>query len=134
VTGVGRLGYVQIDCVDPQRLGQFWAALLGTGVQVTYGEPPHYVNLTPVDGGPSLSLHRVARPTPGKNRLHVDLVVDDLEQATQRVQAFGGGTVPDGDISEYGFNWRVMSDPEGNQFCLIAEQPVGAPARRSDPR
>lgn len=129
MTGVGRLGYVQIDCVDPERMARFWAPLLGTDVQVTYGEPPHYVNLAPVHGGPSLSLHRVSRPTPGKNRLHVDLVVDDLEQATERVLASGGGTAPDGDIAEYGFNWRVMTDPEGNQFCLITEQPVGAPAR-----
>jgi predicted enzyme related to lactoylglutathione lyase len=26
---------------------------------------------------------------------------------------------PDADFNEYGFRWRTMADPEGNEFCLI---------------
>ena len=121
--GIGRLGYVQIDCRDPERMAAFWSAMLGTDVLITYGEPVHYVNLRPVDGGPSVSLHRVAEPTPGKNRLHLDLLVDDLDAVTRHVVDAGGAVAPAGDVSEYGFSWRVMADPEGNEFCLICVVP-----------
>jgi predicted enzyme related to lactoylglutathione lyase len=120
--GVGRLGYVQIDCVDPVRLAQFWCTVLGTEVLVGFGEPAHYVNLRPVDGGPCVSLHRVDNPTPGKNRLHLDLLVDDVEVATHQVVEAGGAVAPAGDVAEYGFSWRVMTDPEGNEFCLILDR------------
>jgi Glyoxalase-like domain len=29
------------------------------------------------------------------------------------------------DFREHGFRWRVMADPEGNEFCLVYEQPTG---------
>jgi Glyoxalase-like domain len=28
------------------------------------------------------------------------------------------------DFREHGFRWRVMADPEGNEFCLVYEQPT----------
>jgi predicted enzyme related to lactoylglutathione lyase len=115
--GVGRLGYVQIDCRDPQRLATFWCVVLGTEVMVVYGDPPQYVNLQPVDGGPIVSMHRVPDPTPGKNRLHLDVLVVDLDAATRQVIDAGGAV--GADVTEHGFSWRVMSDPEGNEFCLI---------------
>ena len=27
--------------------------------------------------------------------------------------------VPEDDFREYGYSWRTMADPEGNEFCLI---------------
>jgi hypothetical protein len=29
------------------------------------------------------------------------------------------------DFQEHGYRWRVMADPEGNEFCLVYEQPTG---------
>ena len=54
----------------------------------------------------------------GKVRIHVDVLVDDLGAAVDRVLALGGtdtGTreqLPRGGIA-------VMHDPEGNEFCLL---------------
>ena len=31
--------------------------------------------------------------------------------------------MPIDDFGEHGFSWRVMADPEGNEFCLIFTQP-----------
>ena len=54
-----------------------------------------------------------------KNRLHVDVAVDEVGSATARIQGLGGGRLPCEDFHEYGYHWRVMADPEGNEFCLI---------------
>ena len=54
-----------------------------------------------------------------KNRLHVDLAVDDVEEAAHRVGTLGGRRLDDFDFHEHGYSWRRMADPDGNEFCLI---------------
>ncbi len=50
------------------------------------------------------------------------LAVDDVEVATSRIVSLGGRRRrPEGDFNEYGYSWRTMADPEGNEFCLIYE-------------
>jgi len=54
-----------------------------------------------------------------KNRLHFDVAVDHVDAATARIQDLGGRRVPHDDYQENGYSWRLMEDPEGNEFCLI---------------
>jgi len=54
-----------------------------------------------------------------KNRLHFDVAVDHVDAATARIQDLGGIRVPHDDYQENGYSWRLMEDPEGNEFCLI---------------
>ena len=69
---------------------------------------------------PFVSFQRVPEPKVVKNRVHMDIVVDDIEIATSRIVELGGRRRrPDADFDEYGFCWRTMADPEGNEFCLI---------------
>jgi predicted enzyme related to lactoylglutathione lyase len=120
---VGRLGWIQVDCADPERLAAFWSVMLGIEVDARLGDPTHYLNMTRVSlGGPYLSFQRVPEPKSAKNRLHFDVAVEDVETATARVEELGGGRLPQPDVHEYGFSWRIMQDPEGNEFCLIYEQ------------
>ena len=70
-------------------------------------------------GGPWLSFQRVGETKTTKNRLHIDLVVDDLHVASSRIMELGGRPGSADDLEEYGYRWRVMHDPEGNEFCLI---------------
>jgi predicted enzyme related to lactoylglutathione lyase len=122
--GIGRLGWVQVDSQDPVALAQFWGQVLGRAVTEPFGDPPHYVGLEPAAPGEQiLSFHRVAEPKTVKNRVHLDVLVDDVEAATSRVETLGGWRFPAADYAEYGFRWRVMTDPEGNEFCLIYAQP-----------
>lgn len=117
---VGRLGWIQIDCADPVRLAQFWSHLLGLEIDSALGDPPHYLGLVPASSGaPAVSFHRVPDAKVVKNRLHFDIAVDEVETATARIQDLGGVRLPSDDFSEYGFHWRVMADPEDNEFCLI---------------
>ena len=67
-----------------------------------------------------LVFQRVPEPKVGKNRVHVDVIVDDLEEGTKKVEALGGHwTEPGTTLDIDGFSWRVMADPEGNEFCIM---------------
>jgi hypothetical protein len=64
----------------------------------------------------SISL---AEAKSGKNRLHLDLVVDDLNSATAEVERLGGRWLEPGKVRVLeGFQWRLMADPEGNEFDI----------------
>jgi predicted enzyme related to lactoylglutathione lyase len=117
---VGRLGWIQIDCADPERLAPFWATVLGTTVEDRLGDPPQVINLAATDtDAPHVSFQRVPEPKVVKNRLHLDIAVDDVEEATHRVKTLGGRRLDDFDFHEHGYSWRRMADPDGNEFCLI---------------
>ena len=120
---VGRLTWIQIDCRDPVALATFWGVVLGRHVEDDYvGDPPHYVALATTNPDHlKVSFQRVPEPQAVKNRLHFDLRVEDVEEATTRIEALGGLRLPAEDFHEYGFSWRVMADPEGNEFCLVYE-------------
>ena len=116
---VGGLDAVTIDCADPLALARFWADVFGTELEAPNGDPPHYVDLVPVPIVPILRFQRVPEPKSTKNRLHLDISVTDLDEACARVEALGGKRGPGSDLSEYNYDWRVMADPEGNEFCLV---------------
>jgi predicted enzyme related to lactoylglutathione lyase len=114
---VGELNALAIDCADPLQLAGFWAAVLGTEIESSLGDG-QYVDLRPVRGAPILRFQRVAEPKATKNRLHLDLDVDDMDGASARIEALGGRRVSERPLGEYGYAWIVMEDPAGNEFCI----------------
>ena len=110
---------VTIDCADPGALAEFWGKVLGTEIDWVAGEGPHYIDLKAIPGGPRIRFQRVPEPKPTKNRLHIDLLTGDLDAAAARVEALGGRKT--GAFAEYGFEWIVLADPEGNEFCIATE-------------
>lgn len=120
VEAVGGLAWIIVDCSDPALLAAFWSQVLNVEVGESLEDPVQYQPLAPVTpSGPQLIFQRVPEAKQGKNRLHLDVRVKDIEVAATRVEALGGRQLPGGDYSEDGFSWRVMADPEGNEFCLI---------------
>jgi predicted enzyme related to lactoylglutathione lyase len=112
-----KLESVVTDCVDPQRLADFYGALLGTEVS---RRVPGFIWLAPAgDAATSLAFQRVPDPTPGKNRLHFDLSTPDLSTARDRIEQLGGSFVETHQIG--GFSWSTFADPEGNVFDLVGE-------------
>ncbi len=105
-----RLASIVIDCYDAQGLSQFWAAALGASAGADFGE---YVVL---QCSPSLVFQAVPEPTPGKNRVHVDLETDDLAAERDRLVALGASVIEF--VQMRGGSWYVLADPEGNQFCV----------------
>jgi predicted enzyme related to lactoylglutathione lyase len=110
---VGRLSAVTVDCLDPVRLAAFWSAVLGGPVE----EPlPGWRRVR----GPAVALtfQPVPEPKAGKVRLHLDVTVDDVARAVERIAALGGRwsgerhDYPEGAV-------LVMADPEGHEFCIV---------------
>jgi predicted enzyme related to lactoylglutathione lyase len=113
-----KVGYLVIDAADPEGLAPFWCGLLAVSVDVTIGDGEFLV-LSPTEEGLTVGFQRVTEAKPGKNRLHLDLVVDDLDEATAEVEKLGGRWLEPGKTRELeGFRWRCMADPEGNEFDI----------------
>jgi catechol 2,3-dioxygenase-like lactoylglutathione lyase family enzyme len=117
-----RITTVLVDCADPDRLSAFYQAVLGWEVvdrpdeqSVEIG-PPGQREKGPV---PTLLFQRVPEPTPGKNRLHLDLNATDRDQDAEltRLLELGATRADVGQTGEE--SWHVLADPEGNVFCLL---------------
>ncbi|MBO3086854.1 VOC family protein [Cellulomonas dongxiuzhuiae] len=108
---------VTFDTHDAPALAAWWAGHLGGQVQ---GHEDEFVMVLP--GGPGLpafGFQRVDDPTPGKNRVHVDLGADDPARAVEEFVASGATRVAEHTLPD-GFAWTVLADPHGNQFCVSA--------------
>ncbi|ORA10358.1 VOC family protein [Mycobacterium arosiense] len=122
--------YIVLDTQAPESLTRFYCALQEVEVMRSYGQGGQYTALAPNREGLMLVFQRVPEPKTGKNRAHFDLIVDELEGPTARAEELGGRWIEPGKTHELdGFSWRVMADPEGNEFCLYvmsesAEVPV----------
>jgi predicted enzyme related to lactoylglutathione lyase len=114
---IGRLHWIVIDTVDPERISPFWCALLWVQERGWFGED--YLMLTTEGGAPPVAFQRVPESKSVKNRLHVDLEVDDLDRALAKIAALGGSAISDVLQMPGGYRWRVMADPEGNEFCIV---------------
>ncbi len=106
------LRMITCDSLDPVSLAAWWADQVGGQVADPYGG--EYLMLS---GGPvMLAFQKVDNPTPGKNRLHLDLTASDLDAEVERLLASGAGLVERrGDES---FRWVTLTDPDGNEFCV----------------
>ena len=138
---------VTFDCHDPAALAGFWCEVLGYAVESppegfdsweafleSVGVPESEWNSAsaaedPEGDGPRLFFQRVPEGKTAKNRVHLDLRAapglqgDErmaaLEAECERLVALGATRVerrePEPPLT---YGHIVMSDPEGNEFCL----------------
>lgn len=110
-----RFGLV-LDCAEPELLAAFWAAALD---YVNVGSAGAYVVLYPRDGnGPKLLLQHVTDPKTVKNQMHLDINAADVEPEADRLTRLGARRTTTDTVHEHGSTWIVMTDPEGNEFCI----------------
>jgi hypothetical protein len=129
---------ITIDCRDADAMSSFWSTALGYEV-----EPPpagylswedflrsNDVPLPPAgsisaivdpDGtGPRVLFLRVPEPKSIKNRVHLDIRTDRTDDGRhakiRELVAAGADEVRR--VDEQGGWWMVMTDPEGNEFCV----------------
>jgi predicted enzyme related to lactoylglutathione lyase len=113
-----KIGFLVIDTVDPSRLAPFWCGLLAVEVSSTLNGG-QFVVLSPTDDGLMIAFQRVPEVKTGKNRLHLDLLVDDLDRSTAEIEGLGGRWAEPGTTRDLEwFRWRCMADPEGNEFDI----------------
>jgi catechol 2,3-dioxygenase-like lactoylglutathione lyase family enzyme len=107
---------VVVEVSDLDRATAFWTGLLGSSV-LDQGDGWVDVALLGVNG-PALSLQQARGRRWRRSRLHLDVVVDDVEQAVSRAVLLGGSTGPH--VPGAGSaRWQVLSDPDGNELCLL---------------
>jgi hypothetical protein len=70
---------------------------------------------------PTLTFAHVPESKIGKNRLHLDLSPTDREQdeEVRRLLDLGARHA---DVGQGGASWVVLADPEGNEFCVLADR------------
>lgn len=112
---------VVLDCPDPRALAEFYRSLVGG--DITYADDD-WVSLR--DGGTVLlSFQRAPGyqapdwpSTEHGQQFHIDVTVDDVDQAEQQVLAIGARRTELQPGIEESANWRVYLDPVGHPFCL----------------
>jgi hypothetical protein len=102
-----RLHGIGVDCVDPERMAHWWGELFGVDVTVNDG----WWTLEGITDDPVLTMDFAAVPEPKtvKNRIHWDVYGD-----ATAILARGAVSLWDTE------RWRVLGDPEGNEFCVFA--------------
>ncbi|MEU4424276.1 VOC family protein [Actinoplanes sp. NPDC024001] len=113
----GPIAAVVVDCADPRTMARFWHEALGW--------TPHEVGddfarlRSAANVGSYLELLRTPGATGAPSRLHLDLLPhpDGQKAEVDRLLALGA-TEARTDQGE--FPWRVLADPEGNEFCVLA--------------
>ena len=114
--GRGVMVEMVLDCSDPERLMGFWREALG--YRVIYSGPSLVVLVPQGIKTFPLLLQRVPEPKAGKNRMHVDIVSQDVEVEVNRLEALGARRLHDGVRSFGSTEWVTMADPEDNEFCV----------------
>ena len=114
---------IQCLCVDslaPQVLADFWQLVLGwrrtlDTVDEVVLEPP--IGSQQDGVAPDLLFLRVPEVRSVKNRLHIDLRPDDQAAEVARLEGLGASRADIGQVGNE--SWVVLSDPEGNEFCVL---------------
>jgi len=133
-----------MDAADPARLGEFWALALGYRKEdppgdfetweealTSWGVPEEkWNNATAIVGdGPRIFMQKVPEAKTAKNRLHIDVISgagdppaekdwDVMRAKAAELVDAGAEVVQEFKQPGYG-EWIVMTDPEGNEFCIV---------------
>ena len=108
---------VVVDATDPTALGRWWAEALEW---VVINDDPEEYEIRPApDRLPGLLFVRVPEPKTVKDRLHLDFRPADQQVEVARFEALGARRV---DVGQGDETWVVLSDPEGNEFCVLSSR------------
>ncbi|WP_163511283.1 VOC family protein [Fodinicola acaciae] len=108
------IAMVTIDCDNPRKLAEFWGPALDLAILGDYGE---FVFLGR-EGGINVGLQKVPEPRAGKNRIHLDLRGDGETRAAATERLVKLGATVKAEHRQPGIVWTVLTDPEGNEFCV----------------
>ena len=108
--------HITFDANNPQELAEFWGKVTGQPIENDWGK---FVVLAEAKGLPRLAFYKTNDKKTVKDRVHLDLKVDDLAKESSRYVEMGARI-----LSKHGddkMRWYVMADPEGNEFCVSSQ-------------
>jgi catechol-2,3-dioxygenase len=111
-----RIAQVTLDVVDIDLMSRFWSEALGYRIDRSDDgcatlRPEQSLTL------PTMWLQAVDRHKFGKNRCHIDIVSRDPAAEVVRLLSLGAARAYVGQDGDEAFD--VLSDPEGNEFCVV---------------
>ncbi|MFE6039872.1 VOC family protein [Streptomyces sp. NPDC056452] len=115
-----------VDCHDPERLADFWCAVLdfqvlerGEGKVEICSWVPTAEQVRARQMPPTVVFIQVSEGKTAKNRLHLDVSPIDrgTEAEVTRLLGLGATRVDVGQGPDR--SWVVMADPEGNEFDVL---------------
>ena len=116
---IARFPAFVLDCPDPEKLATFYGALLDWPVSTREG----WAEIR-AEYGDCIGFQQVDGYTPPQwpgqdvpQQMHLDVNVDDLDQAEQAVLGLGATKAE----HQPGTTFRVFLDPAGHPFCLCVD-------------
>ena len=110
-----RLGSTVINCADIKLMTSFWGQALGLAPSSS-GDGDDFRVLRGEHG--NLSLQLAQTPVTARDQMHLDLYTDDQAAEVERLTGLGATFVRRNRDPED--DYVVMTDPEGNAFCVCA--------------
>jgi catechol 2,3-dioxygenase-like lactoylglutathione lyase family enzyme len=110
-----RLGSTVINCADLELMTGFWSRALGL-VPSSAQDDDDFRVLRGDRVNLSLQLSRT--PVSARDQMHLDLYSDDQAVEVDRLTGLGARFVRH--HQEDQDDYVVMTDPEGNEFCVVA--------------
>jgi predicted enzyme related to lactoylglutathione lyase len=124
-----RLCHFVIDCNDLDRAVAFWSAVLDATEEPVAPQGRHvYRRLRLPDSDIRVLLQHTDDEKLSKERMHLDLEADDVEAEVQRLEALGATRWDH--QQERGYDFWVLRDPWGNEFCVLQPEFPELLARR----
>jgi len=117
-----RIDHTTIDCHNAYELSKFWAQVLGfTDIPGDPNEPGHEeCMIIDPSGDQQVLFIEVPEDKQVKNRVHFDLVPTDRTRDEEIERVVALGAKPFDDLRQPdGRGWLVLTDPEGNEFCIL---------------
>jgi predicted enzyme related to lactoylglutathione lyase len=124
-----RLCHFVIDVSDLEQGISFWSATLDATEEPLPDISSHiYRRLRLPDSEIRILLQKTSDIKTSKERMHLDLETDDLEAEVTRLEALGAKRWDH--QQERGFEFWVLHDPWGNEFCVLQQEFPKLLARR----
>jgi predicted enzyme related to lactoylglutathione lyase len=113
-----RLCHFVIDVPELEQGVAFWAAALDATEETGSEQSRHiYRRLRLPDSQIRILLQKTGDEKTAKERMHLDLESDDVEAEVARLEELGA--IRWDRQAERGFEFWVMRDPWGNEFCVL---------------
>ena len=108
---------ISFDAHHAARLAEFWARALHR--TLNDGATEDFASIAADTGlGAVLMFHKVPEDKTVKNRVHFDLQASDVVAEADRLTSLGARQIRS--LSENNNQWISFTDPEGNEFDLVA--------------
>ncbi|MET4781100.1 VOC family protein [Glaciihabitans sp. UYNi722] len=114
----GPIAAVVVDCADPRAMARFWNQAMDWTLHEVTDDHARLRSATGV--GPYLEFLRAPDVEAVRTRVHLDVRPypgDDQAAEGARLRALGA---TDADIGQGDVPWMVLTDIEGNEFCVLA--------------